>query len=209
MIKTSRMLMTVLAASVALGALVGSASANRLSVTNQNIRATWNPMEFAASSVGVLVRCPVTLEGSLHSRTITKTSGSLIGYITRAIVQEAQCAGGRARTLQETLPWHVRYRGFTGNLPAINTVTVDVVNASFLILANVLGAEISCLYRTSAATPAIGTFTREAGGTLTSVAVGGSIASSTGFPCPTGTLGGTSRTLTLLGNTTTIRVTLI
>ncbi len=85
-------LITLAAATViVLAAAVGSASAGHLSVSNQNIRVTWSALEFAAG--GTAIRCGLTLEGSFHSRTITKVEKTLIGYITTAISQRP-CTNG-------------------------------------------------------------------------------------------------------------------
>jgi hypothetical protein len=201
----------VLGAAIIMAAAVATASANRLESSAQGIRAAWTTMTFAANGI-TTVTCPVTLEGTLHSRTITKVSGALIGYITRAIVGETACQAGRARTLPETLPWHVQYLGFTAaaGLPEIEKINIAVLNAAFLVQTRVLGSEISCLYRTSATEPATGSFNRTlATGLLASASVGGRIRSATGGLCPPGTLGGTSSSITRLGETGSITVSLI
>ncbi len=193
----SKLLLAALGAAVLLAAAVGTASAARLQVSGQSITAVWRAMTFRAPAVGVSVSCPVTLEGTLHSRTIIKTPGSLIGYIARATVGEASCTGGRARTLTARLPWHVQYSSFSGTLPNITSVNTNVIGAEFLIQARVLGTEVSCLYTTSAAEPATGRFELTAG-TLTSVTVGGEIRSASGGVCPRGVLGGTSSSVTAI-----------
>jgi hypothetical protein len=43
-------------------------------------------------------RCQVTLEGSLHTRTIAKVQGALIGYITTA---RLACSSGSLTILPE------------------------------------------------------------------------------------------------------------
>jgi hypothetical protein len=206
MLKQSKVWLALLGATVALGALVGTASARNLSISSQTIRATWTAMEFSSPSAGVLVRCPVTLEGSLHSRTIAKTAGSLMGYITRAVVAEASCSGGRARVRGETLPWHVTYQGFTGTLPNITSIRTTVTRPGFDVTAVFFGFNVTCSYRT---TNVNGTFNREAGGALTNVQVEGRELVSEGFGCGNGNLAGTSAAPTVLGTTTRLTVTLI
>jgi hypothetical protein len=207
MTKQSKVWLALLGATVAMGALVGTASARSLSTSNQSIRATWAAMEFSSPSTGVNVRCPVTLEGSLHSRTIAKVANSLIGYITRAIVAEPSCTGGSAKALTETLPWHVTYGSFAGTLPNITSIRTPVLRSSFNIIAVFFGIRITCTFRTS---PINGTFNREGGGALTSVSVEGrELVGEGGFGCERGNLAGTSSTLTLLGAATRITVTLI
>ncbi|HKG04736.1 MAG TPA: hypothetical protein VKB03_16305 [Conexibacter sp.] len=207
MMKQSKVWLALLGATVALGALVGTASARNLSISNQSIRATWAAMEFSNPSAGVLVRCPVTLEGSLHSRTIAKVVNSLIGYITRAAVAEGSCVGGRARVRTETLPWHVTYQGFSGTLPNILTIRTTVARPAFDVTATFFGFPITCTFRTSNVN---GIFNREAGGALTNVQVEGrELAGEGGFGCERGNLAGTSTSLTLLGAATRLTVTLI
>jgi hypothetical protein len=207
MLKQSKVWLALLGATVALGALVGTASARNLSISNQNIRATWATMEFSNPGAGVLVRCPVTLEGSLHSRTIAKVAGSLIGFITRALVAEASCTGGRARVRGETLPWHVTYQGFTGTLPNIVRLNTSVVRPAFDVTATFFGFPITCTFRTSNVN---GIFNREAGGALTNVQVEGrELVGEGGFGCERGNLSGTSTSLTLQGANTRLTVTLI
>jgi hypothetical protein len=204
--KYGKTLAAMAGATIILAAMVGTASAGRLSSSSQTFRGVWNPMVF--SGPGVTINCPVTLEGSLHTRTIAKVAESLIGYITRAIVGEGACSGGTARTLTETLPWHVRYTSFEGRLPDITGINTRIVLAAFQIRATIFGIPVTCLYRTTAASPALGRFNRTtATGVINSVAAGGSIAGSGG--CPTGTLSGNSAPPTVLNETRTITVTLI
>src|SRR5438270_3751470 len=115
--KLCKLLLAVVGATVLLGALVGTASAARLSNSSTTFRATWTSAEFSGG-FGT-PRCSLTLEGSLHSATIVKTRGSLVGYITRASV--GPCVNGSATVLTATLPWHVQYDSFTGTLPSIAT----------------------------------------------------------------------------------------
>jgi hypothetical protein len=192
------------AALIMLAALATTASAAHLRDSSQNIRAVWTGLEYEA---GVTVRCPVTVEGSFHSSTISKTAGALIGYISRAIIGEASCSGGRARTLTENLPWHIRYASFEGTLPNITRVNLNVIGIRFLLLATfpIIGS-VSCLYVTEASHPATMSPVRENGGAITSVAAGGSI-NGTGI-CPEGRFGGSGR-VSVLGTTTAISVTLI
>jgi hypothetical protein len=101
-------LATAAAASILLAA-VGTASARRFELSSSSFRVVWNSvasekLEFSAT--GVSVTCSVTLEGTFHSRVISKVSGELIGLITRAAVTQTSCEGGRAIILNgvERLP---------------------------------------------------------------------------------------------------------
>jgi hypothetical protein len=98
---------------------LGTASARNLSISNQQIRGTFNDLELADPFA--TDHCRVTLEGSLHARTIAKSPNALLGYITRAIA--GQCTVGTT-ILTETLPWHVRYVGFSGRLPNITLLLI-------------------------------------------------------------------------------------
>jgi hypothetical protein len=203
--KHSKICLALMSAMVLFGALAGSASARNLSISNQNIRATWSALNFIGS--GRTITCPVTLEGSLHARTIAKVANTLIGYITRAIVGEGGCVNGTARVRGETLPWHVRYVSFAGTLPNITGISVDVQRPGFDVTGEFFGIRVTCSYRTSNVR---GVFSREVGGALTNVRVEGrGLVTDNGFPCGEGELSGTSTTLTLLGAVTRLTVTLI
>ena len=201
--KLCKLLLAVVGATVLLGSLVASASATRLSNSSSTLRATFPTSEFVGA-FGT-TRCALTLEGSLHSRTITKTAGLLMGYITRATL--GTCTAGSATVLTETLPWHVQYASFTGTLPnGILTLVTNVVGSAFRVRET---GGITCLVRSSAGEPSRGTYNVGAGGLLSSVTLGGRIR--TGGECfgATGELRGTSNSLTVLGGSESITVTLI
>src|SRR5580765_3632601 len=104
----SKLLLAALATTAFMSIAVSSANARRFEISNQRFRAVWTFLEFTAN--GHVILCPVTLEGSFHSRTLSKVSGQLIGYVTNAFVPATECVtGGRARALTETLPWHMQY----------------------------------------------------------------------------------------------------
>jgi hypothetical protein len=148
-----RLLLTGLAATAILAAAVGTASAGRFETSNQQIRVVWRSLELSNSVTPNVVRCAVTLEGSFHSRTIVKVRELLVGYITRANVQNNQCTGGRATVLNETLPWHVTYQSFRGTLPRIETITLNLIRAGFII--EIPGVN-NCKAITNVANPARG-----------------------------------------------------
>jgi hypothetical protein len=134
---SSRLLLSCALVTIALAAMVHGASARELTFSSQSIRAVWAPV-FVIVPMSPIAefRCLLTLEGSFHGRTIGKAPGNLIGYITRAIVGHP-CGGegemwvhnGTERVLggeapATSLPWHMRYLGFTGTLPAISEVRI-------------------------------------------------------------------------------------
>jgi hypothetical protein len=154
----SKLLFVALGATVLMAYAVGTASATRLATSAQTFRIQWSALNFQAGG-GVSVSCPVTLSGSFHSRTISKVSGQLIGYVNVARVNEASCSGGTARARSETLPWHVQYNSFGGTLPNITSVTLTLVGARFEIVAG----GVTCEAGTTQASPAFGRATVSSG----------------------------------------------
>jgi hypothetical protein len=204
------LLLVLLSATLVLALAVATASAARLASTSETFRAGWRSLN-VGTNLGIAISCPVTLEGTLHSRTIAKTSGNLIGYVTRALVSSSNCTGGTLRVLTEALPWHVRYVSFAGTLPNITGITVHIIDFSAQFCATFFGSTVCCLYRTSATEPGIFTFNREASGLLTSVTAGGRISKSPSsqMVCEDVILSGTTTTLTALSSTQRITVTLV
>jgi hypothetical protein len=141
----------VLLAAAVLMAAAGSASARRFFVNERQFQILWPVPLHSGGGGGIRAECPITLGGSFHSATIAKVSGQLIGYINRATVNQAGCISGSMTILQEVLPWHVRYQSFTGVLPRILGVTIQVVNAGFSVT-ETFGFN-TCLFRSTAAQP--------------------------------------------------------
>ncbi len=197
--KLSKLLLATIGVTAFFGLLVGSASARNFSVSNQSFRSTFRAVTFEAVFGNIV--CEVRLSGSFHGRTLVKRVNTLVGYITQADL--GPCATGTATILRETLPWHVRYLGFAGMLPNItriilNTATHFRVREPFA----------SCLFASTAERSATLTFNRDvATRRLTSADRGGTIPSD----CfgQEGTLRSDRGTVTLVGNTTAITVTLI
>lgn len=198
----SKLLFAALTSALVLAAVVGSASANRLSQTEQGFRVTYSPLTFTPS-FGTAARCRVTLEGTFHARTIVKTAGALIGFVTRASV--GPCESGTARVNAESLPWHITYGGFEGTLPNITSISQNLIRPSFTIQGEIFGLRVNCRYTTPSQR---GINTRESRGAVTSQSPGSESTSSETEGCPSGRQGGTG-TVTGLGNTTPIVVTLI
>jgi hypothetical protein len=142
--------LAVLSALVLAGALAGVSSANRLAFSSNTWRAAWS---MAGEPPPGFISCPFTLEGSFHSRTLSKVAEALIGYVTRATVAEVSCRGGKMRFLPERLPWHVRYASFTGTLPNITSITARIIGLSVLGEWNEIPGT-QCLYVSTATRPA-------------------------------------------------------
>lgn len=205
MCKRFKLPLLALAATAVMLAAVGTASANRFSASNQGIRAVWTSMEFIGEGGSPVVRCPVTMEGSLHSRTIAKVRGSLIGHITRAIING--CQGGSVRFLTETLPWHLQYDSFNGTLPHILVMWMAVVGMRYLVE----GGLTSCLYASTESQPALLGVSLGLEGEVNGVrwSTEQRIALSSGLLCPNAGSLGSSGFATLLGTNNLIFVRLI
>ena len=152
----TRVVLSALSAALMLAFAVASSSATELAVSEDQFDVRWSALEFVPSA-GSVVRCPVTLLGSFHTRTIDKAEGALIGHIDHAVVRggsgAGECTGGLATALRNTLPWHVTYESFGGDLPDIETVRLLLIGARFEIQ-NSLG--INCLATTTTENPAAG-----------------------------------------------------
>jgi hypothetical protein len=130
MLKIVRVAIALAVTVVATAAFVASASAGKFSTSNQALRATWREIVFT-DPFGGSIRCPVTLEASLHARTFVKGTYNLIGHITRAFV--GACSGGEATILMETLPWNIRYQSFEGRLPEITATNLLVAGSALRV----------------------------------------------------------------------------
>jgi hypothetical protein len=150
---TTKLVFAGLAATIVMSFAVGTASARRISTSEQGFLARWTNLVFEGA--GVKISCPVTLEGSFHSRTLSKVSGQLIGHVTRAQVPTGlapPCIGGKATALTETLPWHIQYNSFAGTLPNITRIRIALIGAKFQIEEGTF----LCLAATTQARPAMG-----------------------------------------------------
>jgi hypothetical protein len=188
-------------------AVSGTASARAFSFSNWNFRVVWTSLEFIAA--GNTIRCRVTFEGSFHSRTISKVEKALIGYVSRGNVAGERCTGGSATVHQESLPWHITYSGFTGRLPNITSIRILLQNARFQLRTSFGTCTAIIEPNHQARAEVILTANGEArelrpDGTV-QIPVSGALCPAEGpFESAAG-----DGLLTLLGNTTRIRITLI
>jgi hypothetical protein len=143
--RTCKLILAALMAILAMALAVTSATAGRLRSSSQTFRIVWAALKFGAIEIGT-IDCPVTFEGSFHSTTIRKTTGALIGAVTRSIVKGDSCTGGRATMLAESLPWHVTYETFTGTLPTITSVFLLLRRYALQVETTVV-IPLICLYR--------------------------------------------------------------
>jgi hypothetical protein len=214
MCKLSRLLIAGFTTAVVFSIAVGSASANRLSTSAQDIDMRWSSLVFS-SDAGSSATCPITLQGSFHSRTLGKVVNGLIGFVSRASVRgqtsAGNCTGATATVLTATLPWHITYRSFQGTLPNITGVTINVINASLQIQPS---GSLTCLLRSTTTNPIGGTVNLSAGRATSLTAdrtFGIPLTGSGGF-CAFGGEGhfeGTTVSVTRLASTTSITITLI
>lgn len=142
---------------------VTTASANRLSNNVTRRRLVWTPVTGSSTS-GTVIRCNVTMEEVFHSATIAKVRGALIGLVTGATFNA--CVGTNITVLAATLPWHVRYRGFTGTLPRLTGFQDAVIGLSVRLQPT---GSIACLARSTVENPWVRTTIVEAGGRVTGV----------------------------------------
>lgn len=195
----SKLLLVAVTTALVLAVGIGTASARRIETSSQAFRAVWTPLEFTGGVFAV--RCSVTLEGSFHSKTLSKVEGQLVGYITRAALT-SPCSSGSATVLTAHLPWHIQYKSFTGTLPNITNITTKLIGAEFQV--SQLG--VTCLYITEAAEPAIGIINVSAG-TVTGLRAD-ETAKINRINCPEGGFKGTAA-VTVPGTTTPITVQLV
>jgi hypothetical protein len=159
MLRAHRLLLAAVAMTAAVTLAAGTAAARRLGLSNQAFQMVWELLRFEMSFTGELT-CPVTLEGSFHSRTLSKVCGQLVGYITKAqsVNTEPPCRNGTASMLGATLPWHIQYVSFAGTLPSITEIKVQIVGMSYRLTT---GSGFNCLIRTTAEHPYVGIFHRD------------------------------------------------
>jgi hypothetical protein len=154
MTKRTKLIIGGLTVAIALAAAVNTATARRIEVSEQRFLVLFRELTFEA--FGNQVVCSVNIEGSFHSRTISKVSGQLIGYVTEAIVNGHPCIRNNGWALNgverpqetaavQTLPWHILYLNFRGTLPTINEIELKLINAQFRVE---IGG-ILCLYKST------------------------------------------------------------
>jgi hypothetical protein len=176
MTKRTKLIVGGLTVALALAAAVNTATARRIEVSEQRFLVLFRELTFVGGAFGSVI-CPVNIEGSFHSRTISKISGQLVGYVTEAIVHHP-CRGGEAWTLNgierpqgvtstNTLPWHLLYLSFTGRLPNIEAIELTLDNGQFVV--EVVG--VLCLYRATTGSPMKGRVNVGAGGGVSSLTV--------------------------------------
>lgn len=198
-----RAIVALAAAAVLVAALASATAARNLNTSSQTLRAAFRELRFNFPNADTI--CQVTVEGSFHSRTIAKVVGTLSGFITRVTL--GACSVGSATILTETLPWHVRYRSFSGTLPNITSIRADIVGAALRVRET---GSFICLAVTTAGEPGVITMARELGtGVITSAELGGIVASGAECLSQRGGFFSDRAGVTVLNSTTRISITLI
>jgi len=136
--KHTKLMLAALGVTMLLGAATNAADARNLRTSEKNFELIWDEVfpgktafRFTPESGGS-VTCTLALSGSFTESTIAKAAGQ-IGTISSANV--GLCKEGAQSVLRETLPWKLRYAGFSGTLPTITALRVSVVGATFRLRA--------------------------------------------------------------------------
>jgi hypothetical protein len=113
---------------LSLMALTSSAPARTFQTSTAAIEIYFREMVLEGLGTRVMT-CEVNLQGNLTSRSVTKSSGSVIGSVFGA---GGWCkSGARFSVLRETLPWSLSYISFQGSLPAIRLINLQLDNGGF------------------------------------------------------------------------------
>jgi hypothetical protein len=151
----TKLVFAALAAVLALSFGAGTATALRsLSVTGETTL-TLNSRALTFRSTFVEVVCSVTMVKTI-SRVIPKTSGILMGAVTRIIIEIPTCrATGfgvervndiRVLGLETGAEWRLIYKSILGTLPRITGAIVNITRSHTLIDVQVFGSSVKCLY---------------------------------------------------------------
>jgi hypothetical protein len=133
------------ACTLAVGAGVAAAETIEMPYGELGFTAKW--ASFEGEAFGTTIRCPVTLEGSFQEPGIQTATGTPVGTVNEA--RFGACTGGTATAAAGSLPWHVKFSSFTGLLPNIASVKMNVTDAAIATV--VIG--LRCTIRASEAEP--------------------------------------------------------
>ena len=153
----AKLILAALAAAALLSLAAGGASARSLSVSERNFELIWNnaltgktKLSFG-DNLGHHIDCNITLLGHYSANTIAKTPGINQGTINHGELES--CVHGTLTLRTETMPWNVRYIGFTGRLPAIETISTGLIGVSFSAREE---SGLECTSSTEAEEPGVG-----------------------------------------------------
>ena len=151
----TKLLLAAMTAGVFMSFAVSAAQARRIWVSNTRYQAIFTLLSLEIEGIGT-IGCPITVEGSFHSASVSKVSGLLAGYVTSAKVRggSPECLNtGTLRVNTETLPWHIRYDSFAGTLPTIERIRLQLIGSVFEV--DPAGSTPKCRARTTAANPGV------------------------------------------------------
>jgi len=152
-----------------LGLAIASASAGRFSYSDTGFRQTFRTISIEANNQ-IGVQCEATFEGAFHASTWRKVTGSLVGLIRVARLNNCieGSANSGATVLSETLPWHIQYEGFEGTLPNITSLRFNEVGVSVIArFRSPFGTQV-CLIRSTTARPLRAIWRRSGNGEIPS-----------------------------------------
>jgi hypothetical protein len=137
-----------------------AASAAGLSLGSQEFSAVFAPLTMTGIEGGSAfsITCTVILKGSFESRTFSTRTPSEVGVINAATLGLCNAEGVRVSFLTETIPWSITYSSLTGNVAERASLEYELRGMRILVEAP---PYLSCLYRSSQATPAKLTWTIE------------------------------------------------
>jgi hypothetical protein len=150
--------------------IVDSASGSRFSINGRTFRTVFAPLNISPNFWPV--SCEMTLDSSFHSSTIVKTRGALLGWVNAARIRRPCEGNGNAwflngseqqdlNVIASTLPWHIRFDSFTGTLPTITSVRLQIIGIAILVR-----VVFDCLYQSTVERPAYLIFDLDATGTV-------------------------------------------
>jgi hypothetical protein len=157
--RITKMLLGLVVGALAVVALSATASADRGFITTDggDLEAQADRLRFEGFPEGApTVTCKVILRGSLHNEVLKAgdREDRLIGYITAGSARlhtepldelcDSSIADNDVRVTLDNFPWHITYESFSGNLPEIDTITVQVHEVNFVLFFLSLGT--SCGY---------------------------------------------------------------
>jgi hypothetical protein len=150
-----KLFLAAFAAAMLLSLAPGAGSARNFSISERNFAIIWDVrLEGSKTnftwrdSTGNSVTCPLTLSGRFLEQRFAKTVGAKIGEITGGSL--GTCVTGTATLLTETMPWEIKYGGFTGSLPT----TITGININIIGFALGVAVEgIACLTPTEVERP--------------------------------------------------------
>lgn len=164
MSRATRAALTAFIGVLAIVAFAANASASNLSVNETRFDWKWaetTTTKLALRWSGVEIKCPLTLRGAFEASTFAKVTRPAIARIAETVENPLGCTGGSFRPFATTLRWEVRYEGFTGRLPNINSVTVQLISGGFELI-----RPRACNFEFESGRPLRLTITREGSGGL-------------------------------------------